>query len=84
MRNLILTVTLFCLNFNTYSFSNEINCDEFKKFSVNYMSCKANLIKNKTVSVGKNFVEDTKSYQKKEWSKEKEKLKNLKEKILEK
>ena len=48
------------------------------------MSCKANLVKNKTVSVGKNFVEDTKSYQKKEWSKEKEKLKNLKEKILEK
>ena len=84
MRNLILIVALFYLNFNTYSFSNEINCDEFKKFSISYMSCKANLIKNKTVSVGQNFVEDTKSYQKKEWSKEKRKLKNLKEKILEK
>ena len=71
MRNLILTVTLFCLNFNTYSFSNEINCDEFKKFSISYMTCKANLMKNKTLSGGKNFLEDTKNYQNKKWSKEK-------------
>ena len=77
-------VAIFLLNFNSYSFSNELDCNEFKKFSVNYMKCKASLIKDKTVSAGKNFVEDTKSYQKKEWSKEKEKLKNLKEKILEK
>ena len=84
MRKLILITVMFCLNFNTYSFSNEVDCNEFKKFTISYMSCKANLIKNKTVSVGQNFVEDTKSYQKKEWSKEKEKLKNLKEKILEK
>ena len=84
MRKLILITAMFCLNFNTYSFSNEVDCDQFKKLTINYMSCKANLIKNKTVSVGKNFVEDTKKYQKKEWSKEKEKLKNLKEKILEK
>ena len=84
MRKLILITAMFCLNFNTYSFSNEIDCGEFKKFTISYMSCKVNLIKNKTVSVGKNFVEDTKKYQKKEWSKEKEKLKNLKEKILEK
>ena len=84
MKKLILITAIFCLNFNTYSFSNEVICDELKKFSINYISCKANLIKNRTVSVGQNFVEDTKSYQKKEWSKEKEKLKNLKEKILEK
>ena len=84
MRKLILITAMFCLNFSTYSFSNEVDCGEFKKLTISYMSCKANLIKNKTVSVGKNFVEETKSYQKKEWSKEKEKLKNLKEKILEK
>ena len=71
MRNLILTVTLFCLNFNTYSFSNEINCDEFKKFSISYVTCKANLMKNKTLSGGKNFLEDTKNYQNKKWSREK-------------
>ena len=35
------------------------------------MKCKANLIKNKAVSKSKNFVDDTKSFQKKEWSKEK-------------
>ena len=84
MRNLILTVTLFCLNFNTYSFSNEINCDEFKKFSISYMTCKANLMKNKTLSSGKNFLEDTKNYQNKKWLKEKDKLNDLKEKVMEK
>ena len=71
MRNLLLTVTLFCLNFNTYSFSNEINCDEFKKFSISHITCKANLMKNKTLSSGKNFLEDTKNYQNKKWSREK-------------
>ena len=84
MRNLILIVTLFCLNFNTYSFSNEINCDEFKKFSISYMTCKANLMKNKTLSSGKNFLEDTKNYQNKKWLKEKDKLNDLKEKVMEK
>ena len=33
---------------------------------------------------GQNFVEDTKEYQKKEWSKEKGKIDKLKEKVLEK
>ena len=58
---------LFC--FNNYSFSNELNCNQFKKFSVNYMKCKVNSVKNKAISKTKNFVDDTKSYQKKEWSK---------------
>ena len=71
MRNLILIATMFCLNFNTYSFSNEINCDEFKKFSISHITCKANLMKNKTLSSGKNFLEDTKNYQNKKWSREK-------------
>ena len=71
MRKLILITAMFCLNFNTYSFSNEINCDEFKKFSISYVTCKANLMKNKTLSSGKNFLEDTKNYQNKKWSKEK-------------
>ena len=84
MKNLILIVALFCLNFNTYSFSNEINCDEFKKFSLSYMTCKTNLMKNKTLSSGKNFLEDTKNYQNKKWLKEKDKLNDLKEKVMEK
>ena len=53
--------------------SNELTCDEFKKFSANYMKCKANLLKDKTITAGKDFVEDTKKYQKKEWSEEKKK-----------
>ena len=69
---------------NSYSLSDELNCNEFKKFSVSYMKCKANLIKNKTVSAGKNFIDDTKNYQNKEWSDEKSKLNNLKEKVTEK
>tara|TARA_B100001057_G_scaffold424358_1_gene447066 strand:+ start:352 stop:606 length:255 start_codon:yes stop_codon:yes gene_type:complete len=84
MKTLFFIIILFCLNLSTYSFSNENNCSEFKKFSVNFMTCKANLIKNKTVSVGKNFVNDTMNYQKKEWSKEKGKFNDLKDKVLEK
>ena len=71
MKNLIFIVILFSLSFNTYSFSNEIDCNEFKKLSVNYMKCKANSVKKKAISKTKNFVDDTKSFQKKEWSKEK-------------
>ena len=84
MKKIIFIFITFLLSLNTYSFSNELNCDEFKKLSVNYMKCKANLIKDKTVSAGKNFIDDTKNYQNKEWSDEKSKLNNLKEKITEK
>ena len=84
MKKIIFIFIIFLLSLNTYSFSNELNCDEFKKLSVNYMKCKANLIKDKTVSAGKNFIDDTKNYQNKEWSNEKTKLNNLKEKVTEK
>ena len=84
MKKIIFIFITFLLSLNTYSFSNELNCDEFKKLSVNYMKCKANLIKDKTVSAGKNFIDDTKNYQNKEWSDEKNKLNNLKEKVTEK
>ena len=84
MKKIIFIFIIFLLSLNTYSFSNVLNCDEFKKLSVNYMKCKANLIKDKTVSAGKNFIDDTKNYQNKEWSNEKTKLNNLKEKVTEK
>ena len=84
MKKIIFIFITFLLSLNTYSFSNELNCDEFKKLSVNYMKCKANLIKDKTVSAGKNFIDDTKNYQNKEWSNEKTKLNNLKKKVTEK
>ena len=84
MKNIIFIVFLFSLSFNSYSFSNEVNCNEYKKLSLNYMKCKANLIKDKTMSASKDFVESTKNYQKKEWSKEMDKLDNLKKKVIEK
>ena len=79
--NFVLIIFLV-LGFNNYSFSNEVDCNKFKKFSLNYMKCKAGSVKNKTISAGKNFVEDTKNYQKKEWTEEKKKINNVKKKIL--
>ena len=84
MKKIIFIIITFLFYLNSYSLSDEINCNDFKKFSVSYMKCKANLIKNKTVSAGKNFIDDTKNYQNKEWSDEKNKLNNLKEKLTEK
>ena len=84
MKKILFIIITLLFYLNSYSFSDELNCNEFKKFSVSYMKCKANLIKNKTVSAGKNFIDDTKNYQNKEWSDEKNKLNNLKEKVTEK
>ena len=84
MKKIVFIIITLLFYLNSYSFSDELNCNEFKKFSVSYMKCKANLIRNKTVSAGKNFIDDTKNYQNKEWSDEKNKLNNLKEKLTEK
>ena len=84
MKKIVFIIITLLFYLNSYSFSDELNCNEFKKFSVSYMKCKANLIKDKTVSAGKNFIDDTKNYQNKEWSDEKTKLDNLKEKVTEK
>ena len=69
---------LFILSINN-SFAD--NCEEFKKFSVEYLKCKGNSVKDKTISVGKNIIKDTKDYQNKKWSEEKEKIDNVKGKI---
>ena len=84
MKKILFIIITLLFYLNSYSFSDELNCNDFKKFSVSYMKCKANLIKNKTVSASKNFIDDTKNYQNKEWSDEKNKLNNLKEKLTEK
>ena len=72
---------IFLLNANTYSFADNKNCKEFKKFSVEYLKCKGKLIKDKTISTGQNIIKDTKDYQNKEWSEEKEKMNKVKDKI---
>jgi len=84
MKKIIYIIITLLFIFNGQAFSNTTNCNEFKKFSVNYMKCKASSIKDKTVSAGKNFIDDTKNYQNKEWSDEKKKLNDLKEKVTEK
>ena len=89
MKIKLILIIYFLLNINTISLSNENNCQSLKKFSVEYIKCKANLAKNKTISASKNFIDETKDYQKKQWSNEKkkfiktkEKIKDTKEKIL--
>ena len=74
-------IILNLLKMNVHS-EEIIDCSKYNKLSKIYLECKTNYIKKKTLSIGKNVVEDTKNYQKKEWSDEKEKLKKMKEKVL--
>ena len=79
----ILLIIFITFVFGNLSYSNENDCSQFKKLSINHIKCKSISVKDKTIAAGKNIVEDTKDYQKKEWSSEKEKLGKIKEKILE-
>ena len=82
MKSKLVLAALIFFNFNTIVLSNELNCKEMKKFSAEYFKCKGKLLKDKTISAGQNIIKDTKNYQKKEWSEEKTKIKNAKDKII--
>tara|TARA_B100001057_G_C22238894_1_gene714961 strand:- start:201 stop:473 length:273 start_codon:yes stop_codon:yes gene_type:complete len=82
MKSKLILAALIFFNFNTIVLSNELNCKEMKKFSAEYFKCKGKLLKDKTISAGQNIIKDTKNYQKKEWSEEKTKIKNAKDKII--
>tara|TARA_B100001063_G_C16647550_1_gene494161 strand:+ start:675 stop:947 length:273 start_codon:yes stop_codon:yes gene_type:complete len=82
MKSKLILAALIFFNFNTFVLSNDLNCKEIKKFSTEYFKCKGNLLKDKTISAGQNIIKDTKNYQKKEWSEEKIKIKNAKDKII--
>ena len=56
----IFLVLVLVIGFNNIVYSEERKCDEFRKFSMDYMKCKANSLKNKSISAGKNFAGDTK------------------------
>ena len=73
--------TFFILLNIDNSFADNNSCKEFKKFSVEYFKCKGNLVKDKTISAGQNIIKDTKDYQNKEWSEEKDKINKAKDKI---
>ena len=81
MKIFILFTLFFIININSKSFANLQNCNEFKKFSIDYLKCKGNKIKEKTISTGQNIIKDTKDYQNKKWSEEKEKMNKVKDKI---
>ena len=88
----IYTIILF-FTFTLKVLSDDKQCNDFKKYSVDYMKCKTKQlkiktletgkkIKDKTVSTSKNIIKDTKEYQSKEWSEEKEKINKIKEKVF--
>ena len=63
---------MFVLLNSTISLSSELeDCSIYSKLSPQFYKCKSN-----------NFVKETKNYQKKEWSEEKNKMNKIKEKVL--
>ena len=82
MKIIILLILFLIINITSKSFANINNCNEFKKFSVEYLKCKGNKIKEKTISTGQNIIKDTKDYQNKEWSEEMKQIDKAKDKIL--
>jgi len=81
VKKIILFTSLFIINLNSYGFPDSKDCKEFKKFSVEYLKCKGNIVKDKTISAGQSIIKDTKDYQNKEWSEEKEKMDKVKSKV---
>ena len=74
-----ITISFIFLSFNT--FASENNCQNFKKFSLEYLKCHAKLTKDRTLSTCLNIIKDTKDFQNEEWTEEKEKMDNVKNKI---
>ena len=81
MKKIIIFIYLISTIIDSNGFANSKNCKEFKKFSVEYFKCKGNLVKDKTISAGQNIIKDTKDYQNKKWSEEKNKIDKAKDKI---
>ena len=81
MKRLVFLSALLFLNLNPNSFADNNSCKELKKFSVEYFKCKGNIVKDKTITAGQNIIKDTKEFQSKEWSEEKEKMNKTKDKI---
>ena len=81
MKKIVFFIILILNIINSNGYANSKDCKEFKKFSIEYFKCKGNIVKDKTISAGQNIIKDTKDYQNKEWSEEKEKMNNTKDKI---
>ena len=71
MKKILISSFLFII-LSSNSFSNEIeDCSKYSKLSAQFYKCKST-----------KFIKETKNYQKKEWSKEKDKLDKIKKKVL--
>ena len=81
MKKIIFFILLNLTFLNSNGFTSSKDCKELIKFSVEYLKCKGNMIKDKTISTGQNIIKDTKDYQNKEWFEEKEKMDKAKDKI---
>ena len=57
-RKIIFFIIFFLLNLNSICFANNNDCKKFKKFSVEYVKCKGNIVKDKTISTGQNIIKD--------------------------
>tara|TARA_B100001093_G_C26605254_1_gene917714 strand:- start:349 stop:624 length:276 start_codon:yes stop_codon:yes gene_type:complete len=81
MKKKIFFIFIFLINTISNGYADNKDCKDLKKFSIEYFKCKGNIVKDKTISAGKNIIKDTKDYQKKEWTEEKEKINKAKDKI---
>ena len=81
MKKIVFFIILILNIINSNGYANSKDCKEFKKFSIEYFKCKGNIVKDKTISAGQNIIKDTKDFQNKEWSEEKEKIDKVKNKI---
>ena len=73
MKNILIYITLIqIITLNTYAAEIE-DCSIYSKLNPKYLACKT-----------ANFAKNATNYQKKTWSKEKDKMKKLKEKVLNK
>ena len=81
MKKIIFFIFLILTTIDSNIFAKSKDCKEFKKFSAEYFKCKGNIVKDKTISAWQNIIKDTKDFQNKEWSEEKEKIDKAKNKI---
>ena len=73
MKKKIFFIFIFLINTISNVYAENKDCKDLKKFSIEYFKCKGNIVKDKTISAGKNIIKDTKDYQKKSGLRKKKK-----------
>ncbi len=90
MNKIVILFFILFFNFKNFVYSSETDCNNLSKISPEYIKCKASLLKQKSLSSGKNIIDKTKKYQKDQLNKSKKTIdkgkKNIqkgKDKIIE-